>query len=245
MNLWQRMLFCSLGWLGMATAGHARDEVALLSTMNVPMGKYGMTWQNTQVRVRVKNLAYEKSVKLVFTDGEGPTVEAPATYVGPADQGYEVWEAFINLNSGRPYNFHVDYEVAGQSYRAGDFELKLGPMLYAGQNIQQVLSAKQFYGSSANFVVALRNLAWHKSVQAHYSCDGFRSEETVALSFQAIFPYGYGYVNSPTADGFEMWSGSIGNLPESCTVLNYYFTYDVNGQRYVDTNFGHNYVMSR
>ncbi len=245
MNLWKHMLVCSLGWLSLAAAAHASDEVALLSTMNVAMGKYGMTWQSTQVRVRVKNLAYEKSVKLVFTDGEGQTVDAPAAYFGPADQGYEVWEVYTNLNSGKPYSLYVDYSVQGQNYRTEDVELKQGPVLFAGQNVQQVLSGKQFYGSYANFVVALRNLAWQKSVQAHYSCDGFRSSETLALSFQPVFTYGYGYVNSPTAEGFELWSGSVNTLPESCSVVNYYFTYDVNGQRYADTNFGHNYVMSR
>ena len=245
MNVLQRMTLCSLVWLGLGAAAHAADEVTLVSTMNVPMSKYGMIWQSTQTRVRVKNLAYEKSVKLVFKDADGQGLEVPATYFGPADAGYEIWEAWTNLNSGKPYSFLVDYAVAGRNYQTPGFDLKQGPILYAGQNVQQVLGSKQFYGSYASFTVAVRNLGWQKNVVAHFSCDGFRSEDAVPLSFQPQFTYGYGYVSSPTADGFELWSGSLGNLPESCSVVNYYFTYDVNGQRYADTNFGVNYVMSR
>jgi hypothetical protein len=245
MNVLQRIALCSVMSLSFWTVAEAADEVTLVSTMNVPMSKYGMVWQSTQARVRVKNLAYEKSVKLVFKDANGDSIEAPATYFGPADPGYEIWEAWTNLNSGKPYSFDVSYEVAGRSYRSEGFELKLGPILYAGQNVQQVLGSKQFYGSYASFTVAVQNIGWQKNVAVHYSCDGFRSEDIVPLSFQPQFSYGYGYVSSPTADGFEIWSGSLGNLSESCSVLNYYFTYDVNGQRYADTNFGVNYVMSR
>lgn len=245
MNVLQGMVFCSLGWLGFMSVAKAADEVTLLSTMNVPMSKYGMVWQSTQARVRVKNLAYEKSVNLVFTDADGQSIEVPAQYFGPADAGYEIWEAWTNLNSGKPYTFAVDYAVQGESFRAESFELKTGPLLYAGQNVQQVLGSRQFYGSYANFTVAVRNLAWHKKVEVHTSCNGFRSEQTVALSYQPVFFYGYGTISSPTPEGFELWSGSLSNVPESCDVLNYYFTYEVNGQRYADTNFGINYGMSR
>jgi len=244
MYVLRQVLFCGLSWLGLSTAVHAKDELALLSTMNVPMSKYGMSWQNAQVRVKVKNLAYEKSVTIIFSASDGAAVIAPAAYFGPAENGYEVWEAWTNL-TGAPYTFKLEFAAAGQSFSAGDFELKAGPALYAEQNVQEVLSSKKFYGTYANFVVALRNLGWQKNLAVHYSCDGFLSEQTVPLRFQAQYMYGYGYVSSPTPEGYEIWSGSISEVPESCGVLTYYYTYDVNGERYADTNFGHNYVIAR
>ncbi len=227
----------------------AKDEVAVLASTNVTMSKYGMSWQSPQVRLRVKDIAYEKSVIVVFTDSEGNVTSSPATYVGPADSGYELWEAYGNVRGGAAANFHVEYTVANQIYfdsnQGQDFPLKQGPVLYRGQNIQQVLGSKQFYGSNAYFTAAVRNLAYQKNVQVHYSYDGFRTQQSASLSFQPYYYYGYGAISSPTPEGFEVWTGSVSNIPDTASAIFYYFTYEVGKQKFADVNFGQNYIMLR
>jgi|GEM_PF-6870739 hypothetical protein len=237
-------LVLALGF-GLTAPLFAKDEVSLLSVMNVPMSKYGMSWLVPQVRVKVQNLAYEKRVKIVFTATNGQVNETEAQYLSPADAGYEVWEGATNLQAGDEYEVHVEYEAAGRSYKTPAVSLKAGPVFYAAQNVQQILYGRQFYGQTANFTVGLRNLAYAKRVQAHVSCDDFRSSLSVDLSFQPYFMYGYGVVQSPTPEGFEIWTGSTHALPEGCGIARYYYTYDIDGQRFADTNFGQNYVMYR
>lgn len=239
------MKFLALTLLALANHAWAADELSVLTAMNIPMSKYGISWQSPQIRLRVKNLAYDKSIRVVFIDSEGQSSFAQASYLGPADSGYEVWEAFGNIRSGGPVLFQVDYAVAGRSFSIDRQELKNGPILYQGQNIEQVLTAHQLYGDRARFVAAVRNIAYQKHVSVHYSCDDFNSEYAAFLDFVPFFMYGYGSVSSPTPYGFEMWSSDSVPVPDGCSTLRYYYTYEVNGAHYADTNYGHNYVMNR
>jgi len=197
----------------------------------------------------VKNMAYEKALLIVFTDGQGKTSTSEASYLGPADAGYELWQAYARLPGDATASFHVEYQVANQIFfdkdRSPDSPLKTGPMFYRGQNIQQVLGSNQFYGSYASFTAAVRNIAFQKNVQVHYSFDGFRTQQTVAMNFQPYYSYGYGSILSPTSDGFEMWSVSVGDIPADANVIQYYFTYEIKNKRFADVNFGHNYTMTR
>jgi hypothetical protein len=231
--------------LFLGTSALAQDEVSLLSSMNVPMSKYGMSWQSVQLRLRVADTVDASSVRLIFVDGEGTSTTVDAALVGPADRGHTLWDASINLQHHQPTNFHVEYTVGGQIQRGLAAELKHGPILYAGQNIQEVQPRTGFYGNYAYFSVALRNLAYHKQVQAHYSCDNFQSKSVAALGFQPFYTYGYGVIHSPTPEGFEMWSTGSIEVPEHCHTIRYYYTYEVDGQQFADINFWHNYVMYR
>lgn len=230
-------------------SAYAADEVKLLSNMNVPMTRYGIHWQNSQTKILVKNLAYEKKISVIFEGSEKPT-RSFANYFGPASDGYEVWVAHSNVSGKDDYTFRIEYEVAGQTYLGDDdgqaFPLRVGPVLYNQQAIQQLNTGVNFYGNYAKITAALQSdLARAKTVTLHYGFDGEPQLRSRDLSFVAEYMYGYGFISSPSVNNSEIWQTSISEIPDDVSTITYTLSYEAEGTLYTDDNFGRGYTMNR
>jgi hypothetical protein len=204
------------------------------------MSRYGQKWLSVYTKVLVQNLAFEKQVEMSFTDALGLRTTAQAKYVGPAANGYEIWEAHTSLKLSestgvvaQDYLWRVSYKsTAGEFLNSeGELSLPLGPFLYSQQRLSLAMPTQNFGDQGFPVTAVVANMAYDKVILVHYSCDGFSTESTQTLQFQPTYTYGYGLIQSPTPTGFEMWSTW---LQAPCETVNYYLSYEVAGQKYLD-----------
>jgi len=222
----------------------AAADASILEMSSISTQAYGQTSQTVHVKVLVPNNYYEKNVTVLFQKGSDRPNRIVARYVGPADAGNEIWEAYANLGPG---NFRTQVEYADADDSASDRGSLLlrqgsGPVLYGERSVMAVYNPQVMSRGSAHFHVVVKNFAYSKRVRVHYSRDGWKSSEAADLSFQRVFTYGRGSVVMPNDEGFEVWS-SAPEIGDDVDELSYYFTYEVAGQTYTDNNFGHNYTV--
>ncbi|HET9240712.1 MAG TPA: hypothetical protein VFO10_25840 [Oligoflexus sp.] len=240
---WLRNTVMLLGF-GLSPFAFAAADASILEMSSISTLAYGQASQSVHVKVLVPNNCYEKNVTVLFQKEDGSPSRVVARYVGPADAGNEIWEAYANLGPGN-FKAQVDYTEADDS--ASDRSSLLlrqgsGPVLYGERSVMAVYNPQVMNRGSVHFHAAVKNFAYGKRVRVHYSHDGWKSSEAADLSYQRVFNYGRGSVVMPNDEGFEVWSGApeIGGEVDE---LSYYFTYEVAGQTFIDNNFGHNYTV--
>ncbi|MCK5884326.1 MAG: hypothetical protein KAG61_11605 [Bacteriovoracaceae bacterium] len=69
------------------------------------------------VRIKVRNVDFHKSVTIYYSQNGGPWSELPASYIRQLSHGYEEWAVETNFGaSGHSIEFAVKYSVGGQIY---------------------------------------------------------------------------------------------------------------------------------
>jgi hypothetical protein len=228
---------------GLSPLAYAAADASILEMSSISTQAYGQTSQSVHVKVLVPNNCYEKDVTVLFQKENGSSSRVVARYVGPADAGNEVWEAYANLGPGN-FKTQVEYNEADDSATdRGSLLLRQGsgPVLYGDRSIMAVYNPQVMSRGSAHFHAAVKNFAYGKRVRVHYSHDAWKSSEAADLSYQRVFNYVRGSVVMPNDEGFEVWSVAP-EIGEDVDELSYYFTYEVAGHTYIDNNFGHNYT---
>jgi hypothetical protein len=222
----------------------AAAEASILEMSSISTQAYGQTSQSVHVKVLVPNNSYEKNVSVLFQKHSGSPHRVVARYVGPADTGNEIWEAYANLGPG---NFLAQVDYTESSEASADRATLLlrqgsGPVLYGERLVMAIYNPQVMSRGSVQFHAAVKNFAYSKRVRVHYSHDDWKSSQSTDLSYQRVFNYGRGSVVMPNDEGFEVWSGRP-EISEDALELSYYFTYEVAGQIHTDNNFGHNYTV--
>jgi hypothetical protein len=222
----------------------AGTKASILEMSSISTQAYGQSSQSVHVKLLVPNHTYEKNVSVLFQKENASPYEVVARYVGPADAGHEIWEAYANLGPG---NYLAQVDDGESSEPSADRDGRLlrqgsGPVLFGARSIMGIYNPKVMNRRDAQFHVAVRNFAYGKTVRLHYSHDGWKTSETLDMSYQRVFNYGRGSVVLPNDEGFEVWSGAP-SLSAEALELSYYFTYEVAGQSFLDNNFGHNYTV--
>lgn len=240
---WLRNTVMVLGF-SLSPLAMAAADASILEMSSINTQAYGQTSQSVHVKVLVPNNCYEKNVTVLFKRDQGSPSRVVARYVGPADAGNEIWEAYANLGPGN-FQTQVEYTDAnGSASDRGSLLLRQGsgPVLYGERSVMAVYNPQVMSRSSLHFHAAVKNYAYGKRVRVHYSADGWKSSDAADLVYQRVFNYGRGTVVMPNDEGFEVWSGAP-EVGEDVDELSYYFTYEVAGQTYIDNNFGHNYTV--
>jgi hypothetical protein len=204
--------------------------------------------------VRVRNLAFEKSVAIHHRTKSGQWVDLPAKYVGPADAegNTELWKA-STLSADFDGQFVIKYSVGGLTYwdnnNGRDYTLgdEDGPMLGTGIHVRQY-SPASLSPEARSFmyrfrgVIDVRNIGPAKNVTVHYSYDNWASTRTVEASYMGPWRTSlYSTIANPNVHNVEGWEFSELIVAQNSKV-EYYISYEVNGQTYTDNNYGKNYV---
>lgn len=225
-------------------------QVRLVSANSYVHSKYGLYSYQRGFKIRVQNLAYTKSVIVYHKMANGTWTNVPATYSGPADNGFEYWTASTSHNGQNMGDrFAVKYTVNGATYwdnnNGADYKLSYNDGYILGAGLNVVCSAAWLYASAGQFSgsIDLKNIAYTKDVKVWYTDNNWATKKSVSASYQNGYSYGYAYVQSPNQWGFERWSFSVNNITASS--LKYYVEYKVNGVTYYDNNFGMNYTVNR
>lgn len=237
-----------------STPALAADEVRLLKAHSTVGSRYGQVWQDVAYTLRVKNLAYEKSVFVRQKQPDGTWVDLPGSYVGPAGSGFEIWKVtrqyaswHMDPQAPRDLEFVPRLVVGGQSY----WDNNGGANYHLGQNDGPLLNGthvlvdSSFWRANGDLDVNIdvRNLAYAKNVKVVYSTDGWATSTEASAQYVSGYTYGYSYIYSPNAQGVERWQAHIPAIAGN--VLLFYVRYEVNGQTYWDSHFGSNYQHLR
>ncbi|NPC83605.1 endonuclease, partial [Pyxidicoccus fallax] len=226
----------------------AADEVRLLKAHSSVGSRYGQVWQDVSYTLLVKNMAYEKFVYVYQKEPDGTWVNLPGSYVGPASNGYEVWQVTRQYTSWgttpeatRDLEFVPRIVVGGTSY----WDNNWGANYHLGRNDgpllknTNVLVAGSYWRDTGHLDVSVdvQNLAYSKSVTVVYTLDNWATQAEAPAQYVPSYTYGYSYIQSPNAKGVERWSAHI-PVPTTGGPLRFYVRYQVNGQTYWDSNFG-------
>lgn len=91
-----------------------------------PMADQYKNPSNYQIRVSVKNLAYDKNIKVRYTEnnwGNNSFKDVPLIHISTNEDGSELWGTTLALNENTTGKFHyvVSYEVKGITYWDNNF----------------------------------------------------------------------------------------------------------------------------
>ncbi|MBW2733343.1 MAG: hypothetical protein JRH20_13215 [Deltaproteobacteria bacterium] len=235
--------------LGKADNG-APAAVQLVYADSWTHSKYGMSSKERNFVVRVQNIAYHKDVVIHVETASGEWVDIAATYVSGAAGNTELWKARVQ-SDGYGRKFVVKYTVKGVTYwdnnNGRDYEMgdADGPMLGVGVNVRMNQAFFTNYNSSARSLrgtIDVRNLGYSKKVRVHYSTDGWQTEQTTDARYLGYMRiYGYSGVQNPNVHGIEGWTFET---YVSGDKVDYYVTYEVDGQTHRDNNYGANYTLT-
>ncbi|MBW2734826.1 MAG: hypothetical protein JRH20_20760 [Deltaproteobacteria bacterium] len=211
--------------------------------------KYGQSSKFKNFVIRVQNLAYHKEVSIHHRTASGEWVDTAATYSRSVAGDGEIWLARM-MGEGFGGQFVVKYATEGvtywdnnngRNYHLGEAD---GPMLGVGVNVRVNSGYYRSYGGSVlsfRGTIDVRNRGYHKNVNVHYSTDGWQTEKVVKAGYMGAWRvYGYSGVENPNAHGVEGWTFET---EESADKLEYYVSYEVDGQTHRDTNHGENYTL--
>ncbi len=198
--------------------------------------------------IRVKNIAYNKTVFVRHKMANGVWTNLKASYKAPAGNGWETWELFLNSTSdlivtNLADEFVLGYTVSGSTYwdnNAGqNYRLakNAGPLLGRGV----MVSAVYLY-NAGNGAVDVRNVGYTKEVTIVYTTNNWKTVHTVQASYAGprVY-YGYSAFDNPNIYGVERWYFFVPSFYGQ--TLQYAVKYTVNGQTYWDNNEGANYTV--
>lgn len=195
--------------LNSLTTGQANTPVQLFRSSSYVHQKYGQSQLGLSWEVRVKNLAYNKSVFIRQQLKNGQWTNISLSYKQSADNGYEIWSGYVSQLNTFTYDtkFAVGYTVNGATYWDNNsganytMPYNCGEML--GKGYQVALRNHSYANNMLTVNVDVRNIAYAKTVNLVYSSDNWASSKSVPLYFQNSYYYGYASVTCPTAAGFE------------------------------------------
>lgn len=174
--------------------------------------------------------AVNKAVSVHYSAGANGWQNAEASYVANLDNNTEIWSATVSgFAVGDEYA--IKYVGDGQTYwdNNNGNNYSMSDVLGQANIIVNRLSYQQ--PSSYTIVAILKNLAYNKVVKVVYTQDNWQTRKEAFLSYSST------YLNTE----YEQWSVTL-NLDENkMDSFQYFVSYEVNGQTYLDNKFGANY----
>jgi len=238
------------------------NPVQLVQATAYHSSHYGISADEFTIKIRVKNLGYEKKVNVWAKTATGTWTNLRAGYfVQSEENGDQIWTVIGTQASypyasnlpelAHPYEFAIKYKVNGvtywdnnnnQNYHLGATD---GEMLGNDINVLALYSSgyNNTYNNYSTFYgqVLVKNLAYNKKVKIIYTTDNWATTKVLNCEFVSThyFPYG-STVIYPNNAGVERWSFNA-NIPLNTTSVKYAISYEVNGVTYWDNNYGKNY----
>jgi hypothetical protein len=234
---------------GSLTAGEENTDGSELAASESPVrllrGQSRTYWgygevPYTQFDIVVRDLDYHKKVAIHRRLPDGSWGDVAARYVGPAHDGWQLWQAQSEGHDETPWiEFVVRYEVSGRTYwdnnggagvnywiKAGDRALLKGTPVLLHRARAFASGRTQVDG-----IVQVRDIAYEKQVRVVYTEDGWATHGSV----DGV------YVRGPNLQSIEEWDFVIPEV--SVPDLEFAVAYTAGGRTYWDNNFGSNYRM--
>lgn len=204
----------------------------------------GVNWVVGNVYIKVSNRGQyyspisTKKVYLHGTTSEtGSWTDTEATYVGTLADGSLIYKARTDKNfSSTPYaKFALKYVVNGNTYWDNNYgqdythKNALGSAVVKAHTYANE-AASNSVGGYMDVYATVKNLAYTKDIKVVYTTNNWATTKKAPLNYQ--------FTND---DGSEEWK-----VDDSVSVpynAKFYIQYKVNGQTYIDNNFGNYYSI--
>lgn len=209
---------------------------------------------NTQITVKVKNIAFAKDVALHYLQSDGTWVERALTRQKSFD-GYDVFA--LSDNTFIITQFVIRYTVDGQTFwdnnDGANYDIdEIRPNTVGGNVILNKATARRGSEAGGGFVfttswvegeILVKNLSFNKRVGVRLSANGWASFQDTDASFNG---------NVLVAEGLsqvEVWKFKTPELNLDESPPDFIFTVFYNaldtGEWFWDNNFGQDYTLSK
>lgn len=177
--------------------------------------------------------AQTKAVYVHYSDSEDWS-DVAASYVTTLNNNKEIWKATVSgFAIGSQYA--IKYIGDNITYWDNNDGNNYSPSDTLGEANVKATRLQYQQPSSYKINAVVKNLAYDKIVTVTYTQDNWASSQVESLTYSST---------SNTNTNYENWNVTL-NLDENkMDSFHYYVTYQVNGQTYVDNNFGSNYDKS-
>ena len=246
-----------------AEVNQAGGEIQLVDASSRVNSYRGPEIQTLTADILVRDLGAGKKVGMHYRTSNNDWVDAWGSYLYTMGDGRERWQ--VSFAPCYAYSdpacsqidpdFAVRMDVGGQSYwdnngganyhlnRQSGYRLANG---FKAFTVSPGMVNRSQGPGAALYVygrVLVENLATAKTVKMIYTVNGWQTRAELPLTWvngdQLYPPERF---TNPGEFGGEAWEFSL-NVPEG-NQLEYYIQYDVNGQRFYDSNFGRNYELA-
>lgn len=262
------VLSCGNALTGTGEAEVASRSIAapvkVVSINDTESFHYGIPARYRTVRVKVANLAFEKELYIFAEMEDGSWSElnpsGTAQYVGPAEDGYEIfdisasWTVYYGATAWAD-ELVIKYVVDGQTYWDNNGGANYSAEAHSGYQIfdTDVLVANTPWWSSYSNAfygnINVRNLSYDKDVEIVYTFNNWETTFVASATYNRNYGISYASpISSPNQHGIENWSFNV-QIPEGYGAEDVQFAVaytPADGVTRWDNNYGNNYtVVSR
>jgi hypothetical protein len=217
----------------------------------------GMTYNWTTLQVKVKNIAYEKSVVLHYKDADSTWKDYPLPFIAH----YNNYDLFGDGNAPVTSEFSIKFAAPGQEHwdnnNGANYKISTFKGVVAGNAMLKQATAHIGSEPGGGFVfttswiegdIYVQNLSYNKRVGVHYTPDNgkhwFDAEATYAGKEKAV---------ASDVDQVEIWRFRTPtlNLDSSSETFQLAVFYEIKepgpdfGKKYWDNNFNQNYFLNK
>lgn len=195
--------------------------------------------------IEVENISQDKNVTVRYSYNTVDWFECAANFYKSAEDNYEIWKfetpgKDLGYSGTVAVHFSIKYEVNGQTYwdnnNGQNYYIAAGYLIGVNCDfgIGAVADVSAYKESNTNVVgyLQLKNLGQPKTVKVIYTTDNWATTKEANAEFSNT---------SPTNDSVENWYYTYKTDSNN---IQYKLSYTVNGETYVDDNFGEYYTVS-
>jgi hypothetical protein len=212
--------------------------------------------QSAKFQVLVDDLAFEKKVYIHYTVDGIHWNDMQTSFKADVEGNKELWiaEMLTTPALGGDFEYVVKYEVNGNVYwdnnNGQNYTLGSNDGVFLKDvNVLNIRDYNSFTVSSNdhifyNFQIAVKNIAYEKSVKVVYTLDNWETSDIIELNYMSVWSFGYTSVPSPNDHNVEVWADwDHLDVGSESTEMKYFIEYIVDGQTYYDNNFGQDYTI--
>lgn len=227
------MLFSLFGTSNTTVTANAADLPVKMYYCDRVANWRGGTQYTVYIQVAA-NSAAQKAVYVHYDAGSNQWQDVAATYVTKLNSNTEIWKATVSgfaIGSKYAIKYIGDNTTYWDNNNGNDYLITdiLGQA--------NVIVTRLQYQTSSNYKInaVVKDLAYNKVVTVKYTQDNWATCQEAALSYSSD------YINN---SNYENWTVTLNLNENKMDSFHYYVTYQVNGQTYIDNNFGANYNTS-
>lgn len=234
-------------------------EIQFLYARNTIARRRGVPQQELSIAMLVRNLGYQKHVTVHWAGEDGVWQVLPATYLAPAGDEHEIWQASITVlaaeNVSLPGNvvLVVACTMQGQHYQddnAGQpfaIDADAGFVARADRQVLNVehnprLEPEQ---KTCRITVLVHRTAAPQRVFVRWSRDHWQTAQETACTYQRTFwdRQHQSNARNPNRYGWEVWKAQV--RIDDAFQLDYVVGCDTASGQIWDNNAGRNYTCHR
>lgn len=224
------LLFGLFGTSNMTVTANAADLPVKMYYCDRVINWRGSIQYTVYIQVAA-NSATQKAVYVHYDAGSNQWQDVAASYVTNLNSNTEIWKATVSgfgVGSKYAIKYIGDSTTYWDNNNGNDYLIS---DILGQANV--IVTRLQYQNPSSYEINAVvKNLAYDKAVTVYYTQDNWATSQKASLNYSSD------YISN---SNYENWTVTLNLNENNMDSFHYYVTYQVNGQTYIDNNFGANY----